>query len=61
MIKDRRLGTRRGEGKLGAERIEWKGPRPEKHERIEKEREDQMLEEKKLMTKCIEMKKRINC
>jgi len=61
LIKDRRVGTRRGEGKLGTERIEWKGPGPERHERIEKEREDQMLKEKKLMIKCIKMKKKINC
>jgi len=35
--------------------------RKTRHERIEKEREDQMFREKKLMTKCIEMRERIEC
>jgi hypothetical protein len=32
-----------------------------RHERIEEEREDWMLREKKLMTKCVEMRERIEC
>jgi hypothetical protein len=66
LIKDRGPNTGRGEGGPAIERIEWKGLGSKdqdlnktKHERIEREREHQMLREKKLMTRCIEMKERI--
>jgi hypothetical protein len=35
--------------------------RKTRHERIEKERKDQMFREKKFMTRCIEMRERIKC
>jgi hypothetical protein len=54
-INDQALGNKK-------ENLEWKGSNGERPSKKGlKERKDRMFREKKLMTRCIKMKERINC